>query len=83
MVFFVGLCGHKRNDNVVADFCDSKHASSHSLWGSNPHTLKFFIYFDELELCNPLGANRKTHKLGMYFCLVDFYMHLYIYKCTL
>lgn len=60
------MCGHKRNDNVVGDICDSKHASSHALWGSDPHALQIILYFDELELCNPLGSSRKAHKLGMY-----------------
>ena len=59
------MCGHKRNDSIVADFCDSKWVASHTLWGSNVHALQLFIYFDEVELCNPLGASRKIHKLGM------------------
>lgn len=59
------MCGHKRDDNIVADFCDSKWAESHTLWGSDVHALQLFIYFDEVELCNPLGASRKIHKLGM------------------
>ena len=59
--------GHKRSDQtVVADFCDSKHAASHTLWSSDVHALQIFLYFDEVELCNPLGSSRKIHKLGMY-----------------
>lgn len=57
--------GHRRSDNVVADFCDSKHASSHMLWGNDNRALQVFLYYDEVELCNPLGASRKIHKLGM------------------
>ena len=60
------MCGHKRDDGTVSDFCDSKHASSHPLWGTDPQALQICLYFDELELCNPLGASRKAHKLGMF-----------------
>lgn len=56
--------GHERSDDIVADFCDSKHAVSHPLWSADSHALQIFLYFDELELCNPLGASRKIHKLG-------------------
>ena len=58
------MCGHKTNDGTVADYCDSKHFFSHVLWGSDPSALQINLYFDELELCNPLGASRKLHKIG-------------------
>ena len=69
---------------MVADFCDSKHASSHALWGSETHALQIFLYFDELELCNPLGACRKMHKLGMYL-LIIFFLHwvFTVYTCAI
>lgn len=28
--------------------------------------LQINLYFDEVELCNPLGSKVKVHKLGMY-----------------
>ena len=32
---------------------------------SNDHTaLQITLYYDELEVCNPLGSRRKKHKLG-------------------
>lgn len=66
------ICGHKQHGGVVADFCDSKHAASHVLWSSGEHALQIFMYFDELELCNPLGASRKIQKIGT---ILDFYLH--------
>ena len=66
---------------MVADFCDSKHASSHALWGRDTHALQIFLYFDELELCNPLGASRKKHKLGTYQIFV--YWVYTVYNCTI
>lgn len=58
------MCGHKRTDGVVGDYCDSEHFSSHDLWSNDPLALQIFLYFDELEVCNPLGASRKLHKIG-------------------
>ena len=26
--------------------------------------LQIMLYYDEVEVCNPLGSNRKKHKLG-------------------
>ena len=58
------MCGHRSENDHVNDFCDSKHASSHILWGKIPQALQIFLYFDELELCDPLAASRKKHKIG-------------------
>ena len=71
------MCGHKRVDNVIEDFCDSKHCSTHELWGSNDHALQILLYFNEVELCNPLGSSRKIHKLGT---IKLYYMYYFIKK---
>src|ERR1700753_2180110 len=35
-------------------------------------TLHILLYFDEIELCNPLGSSAGIHKLGMvYFSILD------------
>lgn len=28
-------------------------------------SLQITLYYDELELCNPLGSHRKKHKIGI------------------
>jgi len=30
-----------------------------------------FLYFDELEVCNPLGSKSKTHKLGKVIIIIS------------
>ena len=37
---------------------------SHVLFLQNPQAIQLVIYFDELEVCNPLGAQSGVHKLG-------------------
>ena len=56
--------GHQRSDELLEDFCDSPKFKSHPLFGSKQNALQILLYFDECELCNPLGSFRKKHKLG-------------------
>lgn len=41
----------------------------HPLFRQNPHALQIIAYFDELEVCNPLGGQAEIHKLGKF--LID------------
>ena len=34
------------------------------MFQSNKCALQLNLYYDELEICNPLGSRRKIHKLG-------------------
>ena len=61
------LRGHKRNDGLLADYCDSPAYSSHPLFGSYYTSLQIFLYYDDVEVCNPLGSRAKKHKLGISF----------------
>ena len=56
--------GHRRSDDIVEDYCDSAAAQSHPLFGKDPKAIQLYLYYDEVELCNPLGSSRKKHKLG-------------------
>ena len=56
---------HKRNDGSLSDFCDTEHLKNHPLFGVDPYALQLLLYFDELEVCNPLGSRANKHKLSM------------------
>ena len=56
---------HQRNDGLMADICDGPGVSDHTLFGQDQHALQIILYYDDVELCNPLGANTKKHKFGM------------------
>ena len=56
--------GHKSQTELLHDFCDGKVFSSHPLFSVHKDALQIFFYFDELEVCNPLGSKAKIHKLG-------------------
>ena len=58
---------HRRNDHLIGDFCDGKLYQNHPLYGDDDDPslkLQFIIYYDEVEIINPLGSHRGKHKLG-------------------
>jgi len=57
--------GHKSLSFIMEDFCDGTAFQSSALYSVYPEALQIFLYFDEVEICNPLGSKTKTHKLGM------------------
>ena len=56
---------HSLCNGLLGDYCDGELYSQHPLFREDPCALQIQLYFDELELCNPLGS--KTHKLGKTF----------------
>ena len=56
-----------RNDNKMEDFCDGNLFKNHPIFSTDPLALQIIAYYDELELCNPLGTHVKQHKLGLVF----------------
>ena len=58
------LNSHKALDGMLADFCDGEQFKSSPLFKDDPCALQIQLYYDELEVCNPLGSKAKKHKLG-------------------
>ena len=48
----------------LEDFCDGTLFKNHPLFSKDPYAIP---YYDELELCNPLGSHVKLHKVGVVF----------------
>ena len=57
---------HTRSDGLIGDFGDGSLYKNHSLYTSSDGSLKlqFVIYYDEVEVSNPLGSHKGKHKLG-------------------
>ena len=51
----------------MEDFCDGSLFKNHPLFSVDPYALQIIGYFDELEICNPLGSHVKKHKVGIVF----------------
>ena len=60
----------------MSDYCDGLQFSNNPLYSTDASSLQIVLYYDELEICNPLGSRRKKHKLGIS-------MLLYLYVCLL
>ena len=58
------LCSHARDDNFLGDYCDGSLYKMHDLYSKDRQALQLVMYYDELEICNPLGAQSGIHKLG-------------------
>lgn len=56
-----------RSDGFFEDFCDGATFKHHPLFSIDPYALQIICYFDELEICNPLGSHVKKHKVGIVF----------------
>ena len=50
----------------MKEYCDGRVFSTHPLFLAILKPLQIFFYYDELEVCNPLGSKTKIHKLGIY-----------------
>lgn len=58
---------HRHSTEIIlGDYCDGKRYREHPLFSNDPVALQLILYYDELELCNPLGSRRKKHKIGKY-----------------
>lgn len=51
----------------MEDFCDGDAFQCSKLYSVHTEALQIFLYFDEVEVCNPLGSKATIHKLGTTF----------------
>ena len=66
---------HSRDDGMMMDFCDAHHVKNHKVFSSYPNALQFILYYDDIEVANPLGAKAGIHKLGMFVATVTRVLH--------
>lgn len=57
---------HHSSDGLMRDYCDGSHFKAHPLFAREPNALQIQLYFDEIDVCNPIGAKAVIHKLGEY-----------------
>ena len=56
--------GHTLDSDTLEDYCDGQVFKSHPLFSIHKNALQIYFYYDDLEVCNPLGSKAKIHKLG-------------------
>ena len=55
---------HKSSDGFIRDYCDGEAYPSHPLFSVRRGCLELILYYDDVEICNPLGSRRCKHKIG-------------------
>ena len=59
------MVSHAGTDGYLEDFCDGQLCKNHPLFAEHPEALQIMLYYDDLEVRNPLGSNTKKHKIGV------------------
>lgn len=62
---------------TLSDFCDGINFRSHPLF-VNSNSLQILLYYDDLEIFNPLGSSRTKHKLGK-CSMIAMHVCMYLY----
>lgn len=55
---------HQRHDGMIADYCDGQIFQQHPLFSQDPCALQIILYYDDVEVVNPLGSKTSKHKVG-------------------
>ena len=50
----------------MSDVCDGESYKEHPLFCIISTVLEIMLYYDDLEVCNPLSSRTKIHKLFTY-----------------
>uniref|UniRef100_A0A1X7T9Z5 Uncharacterized protein n=1 Tax=Amphimedon queenslandica TaxID=400682 RepID=A0A1X7T9Z5_AMPQE len=69
-IFDQVMSGHCQNDNLFEDYCDGSIFKNHLLFSVNPTALQVMLYYDDLEICNPIGSRAKKHKIGVFYYIL-------------
>ncbi len=68
--------GHFSHNEKMSDYCDAEDFKNHPLFSTKSNALQLILYYDDVEVCNPLGSRKTKHKLGMYtWYLIIFPIH--------
>lgn len=63
----------------IRDFRDGLLYKQHALFGVVDSALQVIIYYDDVEVTNPLGSYRGQHKLGkQYTCRYDVFADFWV-----
>ena len=55
---------HSQSDDKLGDYCDGEQYKTSALFIEDPCALQIQLFYDEVEVCNPIGSKAKKHKLG-------------------
>jgi len=56
----------------MSDYCDGTSYKESDFFQKYPTALQIILYYDDVEICNPLGSKSKIHKLGKFLPHIHF-----------
>ena len=56
---------HNLNGDLMGNFCDGANFAQSELFLQDPCALQIQLYYDEVEVTNPIGSKVNIYKLGM------------------
>lgn len=57
---------NQSTDGMLRSYCDGTGFKNHTLFQRDPFALQLHLFYDDLEVSNPLGSKASIHKLGRY-----------------
>ena len=51
-------------EHTLGDYCDGDHFKNHKIFSVDNRALQMQLYYDEMDVCNPIGSKAGVHKLG-------------------
>lgn len=61
------LRGHASSSSYLYDVCDGEYIKKHPLTHCGHPFLRFLLFCDDLEVCNPVGSHTKVHKITVWY----------------
>ena len=55
---------HCSSDGTIQDFCDGSFVKNRVMFQTHHQALQIIIYYDDIEVGNPLGSKSGIQKLG-------------------
>ena len=56
---------HATTDGFLSEYCDGESLRENKLFQEDPTAFQIQLYYDEVEICNPIGSKIKIRKLGI------------------
>lgn len=61
----------KINSDAYTHFFDGDVYKNNSFFHNNNNAIQLQIFFDEFEVCNPLGSKASVHKIGAFYFVIN------------
>ncbi|KAJ8037515.1 hypothetical protein HOLleu_18345 [Holothuria leucospilota] len=65
------IASETRCEKGIASYRDGVQYFQHGIFKNHPHALRIHLFYDDVEVVNPIGSKTSIHKLGMFYYSID------------